>query len=106
MEGFKIYKSSHIEKLISKRNGEIKFGENLQFVQKIEDLEKLSAKYVLFGIPEDIGVRANHGKPGTSNAWAKALEALVNIQVNRFNNPKISNFLLAKNALFSQTNIG
>ena len=88
MEGFKIYKRSHIEKLISKRNGEIKFGENLQFVQKIEDLEKLSAKYVLFGIPEDIGVRANHGKPGTSNAWAKALEALVNIQVNRFNNPE------------------
>lgn len=88
MKGLKIYRPGNIEKLISKRNGEVKFGENLRFVNNIEELQSNSAKYVLLGIREDIGVRANYGKTGTSNAWKAALKSLVNIQVNRFNNPE------------------
>lgn len=88
MKGLKIYRPGNIEKLISKRNGEVKFGENLRFVNNIEELQSNSAKYVLLGIREDIGVRANYGKSGTSNAWKAALKSLVNIQVNRFNNPE------------------
>ncbi|QYA27044.1 formimidoylglutamase [Gramella sp. MT6] len=88
MTGLKFYKSSHIDKLISKRKGEEKFGEKLQFVANLEELETHKAKYVLLGIPEDIGVRANFGKPGTSRAWKTALSSLVNIQVNRFNDPE------------------
>ena len=88
MKGLKIYRSTDIEKLISTRTGEIKFGENLQFVKNLEDLEKSSAKYVLLGIREDIGVRANYGKPGAANAWKSVLKSLVNIQINRFNNPE------------------
>lgn len=88
MNGLKIYRPANIEKLISKRNGEVKFGENLRFVNNIEELHSNSARYVLLGIREDIGVRANYGKPGTSNAWKAALKSLVNIQVNRFNNPE------------------
>ena len=86
MNGLKLYRSSDIEKMIARRNGEVKLGENLQFVSSIEALDHNSAKYVLLGVPEDIGVRANYGKPGTSNAWRAALKSLVNIQVNRFNN--------------------
>ncbi|PTX43681.1 formiminoglutamase [Christiangramia gaetbulicola] len=88
MTGLKFYKSSHIDKLISKRKGEEKFGEKLQFVASLEELKNHEAKYVLLGIPEDIGVRANFGKPGTSRAWKTALSSLVNIQVNRFNDPE------------------
>lgn len=88
MTGLKFYKSSHIDKLISKRKGEEKFGEKLQFVANLEELKNHKAKYVLLGIPEDIGVRANFGKPGTSRAWKTALSSLVNIQVNRFNDPE------------------
>ena len=88
MKGLKIYRSTDIEKLISTRTGEIKFGENLQFVKNLDDLEKSSAKYVLLGIREDIGVRANYGKPGAANAWKSVLKSLVNIQINRFNNPE------------------
>lgn len=29
-------------------------------------LKESDAKFVLFGIPEDIGVRANHGRPGAA----------------------------------------
>lgn len=87
MEELKIYKKQDVEKLISKRKGERKFGEELIFVEDLEELEKHSAKYVLLGIPEDIGIRANHGKPGASKAWQSAIKSLANIQINRFNDP-------------------
>jgi len=88
MKSLKLYRKAAIEKLIFPRTGEVKFGENLQFIESIDELESHAAKYVLLGIPEDIGVRANYGKPGTSNAWSAVLSSLVNIQVNRFNNPE------------------
>ncbi|SDR96346.1 formimidoylglutamase [Gramella sp. MAR_2010_147] len=87
MQGFQFYSKKDIKHLVNKRNGERKFGENLQFVSSLDELEYLAAKYVIFGIPEDVGVRANFGKPGTSNAWKTALKSLVNIQINRFNDP-------------------
>lgn len=88
MDGLKLYRKAHIEKSISKRNGEVKFGERFQYIENINELDSHPAKYVLFGISEDIGVRANSGKPGTSKAWNNLLPALANIQVNRFNDPK------------------
>src|SRR5665213_2029641 len=42
------------------------------------------AKYILFGIPEDIGVKANLGKGGTGSAWPSFLESFLNIQSNDF----------------------
>ena len=47
-------------------------------------LKKSSAEFVLFGIAEDIGVRANGGKTGAKNAWNTVLKTLLNIQSNRF----------------------
>jgi formiminoglutamase len=47
-------------------------------------LKTSEAKYVLFGIPEDIGVRANFGRPGTASAWECAIGSIANIQHNRF----------------------
>jgi formiminoglutamase len=38
----------------------------------------------LFGIPEDIGVRANFGRPGAASAWDSAIRSIANIQHNRF----------------------
>lgn len=88
MKGLKLYHPSDIKDLISKRKGEVKFGEQIHFVRDIDKIDELSAEYVLLGIKEDIGVRANHGKPGTSGAWDVALQALVNVQANRFNDPE------------------
>jgi formiminoglutamase len=47
-------------------------------------LTTCEAKYVLFGIPEDIGVRANFGRPGAASAWECAIASIANIQHNRF----------------------
>ncbi len=70
------------------RSGEIKFGEKIQIVPKdsdaIEFLQTTTAKYILFGIPEDIGVRANFGRPGAASAWSTAIKSIANIQHNRF----------------------
>lgn len=88
MKGLKIYEQRSVEKLINKRNGESKFGEKIRFISGLEELNTTSAKYVVFGIPEDIGIRANRGKPGAAATWRACLKALLNTQVNRYNNPE------------------
>ncbi|MBP1225175.1 formimidoylglutamase [Flavobacterium sp. 1355] len=77
-----------LAKVTNHRSGEIKFGEKMIIIPKgveiINFLKESEAKYVLLGIPEDIGVRANYGRPGTASAWENAIKAIANIQHNRF----------------------
>jgi len=77
-----------LAKVTNHRSGEIKFGEKMIIVpkgiDKIDFLKESEAKYVLLGIPEDIGVRANYGRPGTASAWESAIASIANIQHNRF----------------------
>jgi len=75
-----------ISEITNFRQGEIKFGEQIVLLPEnssISDfLQKTTAKFVLFGIPEDVGVKANFGKNGTASAYDNALYSLVNIQHN------------------------
>lgn len=77
-----------LAKVTNHRSGEIKFGEKMLTIPKGIDptdfLKTCEAKYVLFGIPEDIGVRANFGRPGAASAWDCAIASIANIQHNRF----------------------
>jgi formiminoglutamase len=77
-----------LAKVTNHRSGEIKFGEKMitipNGVDKINFLTESEAKYVLLGIPEDIGVRANYGRPGAASAWESAIKSIANIQHNRF----------------------
>ncbi len=71
------------------RSGEVKFGEKMLLIPKevinIADfLKNCTSRYVLFGIPEDIGVRANYGRPGADSAWDSAIKSIANIQFNKF----------------------
>ena len=88
MENLIPFTSSDLAKITNHRSGEIKFGEKMLTVPKNEDvikyLNESDAKFVLFGIPEDIGVRANFGRPGTHSAWESALKSIANIQHNKF----------------------
>lgn len=85
---FNFYDREDILDFVSKREGEIKFGEEVALVQSFEEIKDKNAEFVIFGIPEDIGVRANYGKPGTSTAWNSFLTAFLNIQKNGFNSPQ------------------
>ncbi|QAA80626.1 arginase [Aequorivita sp. H23M31] len=86
MNILKIYCEKDIAPLINRRAGETKFGEKISFIKSLDDLKKNTSKFVLLGIPEDIGVRANYGNPGTSMAWSAALASFLNIQYNSFTN--------------------
>ena len=88
MEKLIPFTSADLAKITNHRSGEIKFGEKMLTIPKGENpktfLESCEAKYVLLGVPEDIGVRANLGRPGTHSAWESAIKSIANIQHNRF----------------------
>ncbi len=77
-----------LHKITSFRKGETKFGERILTVPdevSVDDfLQNTDAKFVLFGIPEDVGVKANFGRTGTASAYENTLKSLANIQHNRF----------------------
>ncbi|EIA07994.1 formimidoylglutamase [Flavobacterium frigoris] len=88
MEKLLPFTMNDLAKITNHRSGEIKFGEKMITVPKGTDpisfLKTSEAKYVLLGIPEDIGVRANYGRPGAASAWDSAIKNIANIQHNRF----------------------
>ncbi|MFT3795742.1 formimidoylglutamase [Flavobacterium sp.] len=82
------FRINDLAKITNHRSGELKFGEKMLTVPKGADtaafLKECKAQYVIFGIPEDIGVRANFGRPGAASAWDSAIRSIANIQHNRF----------------------
>lgn len=88
MENLIPFSISDLAKVTNHRSGEVKFGEKMLTIPKGENcfdfLKACDAKYVLFGIPEDVGVRANYGRPGADSAWDSAIKSIANIQHNRF----------------------
>ena len=81
----KLYIKKDIQTITRIRNLETKIGEKVNTIINFpEDLYKSKAKYVLLGLPEDIGVRANYGRGGAQTAWKPALENILNIQSNHF----------------------
>ncbi len=73
---------------ITTRKGEIKLGENVITIDTSipldEALNKSHAKFVILGIPEDIGVRMNKGIGGAHSAFIPAIKAFLNTQQNQF----------------------
>ena len=86
MEIVKAYTKQDIAKLTRKRNGEEKVGEVVTTVVKNwqQDLKNSTCKFVILGIAEDIGVRANYGRAGASTAFIPALDSFLNQQNNDF----------------------
>lgn len=88
MKHFKFYSKEDILSLTKMRRFETRLGEQLQHVKEeagwLERLQQSAAKYVLLGIPEDIGVLANKGVGGTATAWIPFLTAFVNTKSNDF----------------------
>lgn len=90
MKNFKFYTKHDVLNLTRIRRFETKLGESVHVLPEKTTLEaalQLSeAKYVVFGIPEDIGIRANHGTGGADSAWLPFLSAFLNLQSNDFLN--------------------
>lgn len=86
---FKPYHKADVLAHTSIRRFETKLGEVLEpFKRMNESVEEcvaqLSAKFVILGVVEDIGVKANYGMGGTGSAWVPFLQQFCNIQSNDF----------------------
>lgn len=88
MSHFKFYNKHDVLSLTRIRRFETKMGERLQVIADPHALEaslqQSAATFVLVGIPEDIGVKANMGIGGTDSAWLSFLQAFLNTQSNDF----------------------
>lgn len=88
MKHFKFYSKEDILSLTKVRRFETRMGERLQYLKPDSDwpevLQDSNAKFVLLGIPEDFGVKANYGIGGTETAWLSFLNAFLNTQSNDY----------------------
>jgi formiminoglutamase len=92
MKSLELYSKKDIEHLTRKRTNETKIGENVIVLKSDanweDELKKSDCKFVLLGIPEDIGVKANYGRGGAHTAWKPALDSFLSQQSNTFLNGK------------------
>ncbi len=87
MRHLKIYNKQDLLSLTKLRRFETKLGERLEIMNKVElvsSLKESGAKFVLVGIPEDIGIKANQSVGGADTAWLPFLQRFLNIQSNDF----------------------
>lgn len=79
---FQLLEKNDVEAIVSKREGETKLGECIQLatVDLKETLANSKSMFVLFGVAEDIGPRANCGRGGANSAWQAFLPKFLNIQ--------------------------
>jgi len=83
MTGFHFYTSAEIQAMVARRAHERKLGESLAPFpeERWQTALPLSgARFVLLGLPEDIGVRANGGIGGAATAWQPFLKSFLNLQ--------------------------
>ncbi|MCB0629127.1 MAG: formimidoylglutamase [Saprospiraceae bacterium] len=76
MPHFQPFTTDTLKSYLKVRPNEVKLGQQIL----IESPDRTKANYVLVGLPEDIGVRANHGIGGTQTSWPAFLQAFLNIQ--------------------------
>ncbi len=89
MDKLVLFDNSKLKDILNTRYDETKFGEHVKLLTSVsniyETLKSLDVDYVVFGIPEDVGVFANYGKTGTSTTWEATIKILLNTQNNTFN---------------------
>jgi formiminoglutamase len=89
LQYFLSYSKPDIAGRIHVRKGETKLGEVISVPGQtplVSFLQETSARFIIVGIAEDIGVLANGGKAGTAEAWDAFLSTFLNTQSNDFIN--------------------
>lgn len=88
MKHLKIYSKKDVLTLTKVRKFETKLGERLQVLTNVSEIEmsirQSSAKFVIVGVPEDIGIKANLGTGGGNSAWNSFLQSFLNVQSSDF----------------------
>ncbi|WP_105253245.1 formimidoylglutamase [Pseudoalteromonas sp. T1lg75] len=86
-----IYDEQSIADLVAARSAEQRVFQSIalldtavEFSQALKDAKDFGIRYVIVGIPEDIGPRANLGKGGADQGFRAFLSKFLNIPVNEF----------------------
>ena len=79
-----LFNQKNINAFVNPREGETKLGQSVQVIATIDTLQKATAKFVIIGVPEDIGVKMNYGNGGAHTAFNPALKSFLNTQENQF----------------------
>ncbi|TMI69148.1 MAG: arginase [Bacteroidetes bacterium] len=84
----KTYNKQDILSLTRLRRFETKLGERMQVLIDNNEIEKslasTTAKFVLVGVPEDLGAKGNYGLGGADTLWIPFLQSFLNVQSNDF----------------------
>lgn len=87
MTNFKKFTTAEKNQRVQLRLNEIKIGERIHYPKPDEEIFEFikfsQPLFMMFGIPEDIGIKANFGRVGARDAWDIALNALLNAQHNK-----------------------
>jgi len=81
---------SEVQALTSNRSGEVRVGQVVPLLapqggrERWQEARRAGARFALLGVPEDLGPRANLGRPGADGAWDAFLAAFLNQQANHF----------------------
>jgi len=89
MKNFKYFNSSQLKEQLVLREGETRLGEKIKFPDGINTdlssfLNETEAGFVVYGIKEFAGIKANFGRPGETHAWDVFLKTFLNIQNNKY----------------------
>lgn len=88
MQHLKLYNKEDVLAITKIRRFETKLGECVEVLKNIENVEESllqsDTTFVIVGVPEDIGVKANRGVGGADSAWQPFLHAFLNVQSNDF----------------------
>lgn len=86
-----LFTPARLEQLCSSRPGEQRLGQtvalpqaNLSLSQQLAQAKTAGCQFVLLGIPEDIGPRANLGHAGATGGWQAFLSRFLPLQSNNF----------------------
>ena len=80
------YSHSDLQARTNVRAGEQRLGETLQIIDEatFKGTSTFDQRFIIVGVEEDFGVRANHGRGGADQAFQAFLTHFCNLQDNRF----------------------
>jgi formiminoglutamase len=87
MASLQIFNREFISKNYSPRNAELKWGDVIKTINSTHwqtELINSDVDYVILGIAEDIGIRANYGRAGAKETFINSFSSILNLQKNRF----------------------
>ncbi|MCG9730323.1 formimidoylglutamase [Shewanella sp. Isolate13] len=91
MQYLSLFNTAKLSSLVNTREGEVKLGQVVQLADASLNLsanlahaKANGARFVIIGIGEDIGPRANLGRGGADDAFDSAMAQFLNLQSNRF----------------------